>query len=60
VVDADDRKRGVGVPRDGEGGVVEGGVFSVDGDGVVGVCGVAADVADDAEVSVRVGEGGCV
>jgi hypothetical protein len=60
VVDADDRKRRVGVSWDGEGGVVESGVFSVDGDRVVGVCGVAADVADDAEVAVLVGEGGGV
>lgn len=40
--------------------MVEGRVLCVNGDGVVGVCGVAADVADDAEVSVWVGEGGGV
>jgi hypothetical protein len=52
VVDGDDGEGGpVAGDVDLDGGLVEGGVDVVDGDGVVGIGGVAADVADDAELA---------
>ena len=60
MVDADDAE-GQAVAalgqRDGDGGLAEGGVDVVDGDGVVRVGGVAGDVADDAEAAGGGGEG---
>lgn len=52
VVDGDDGQSGaVALYVNLDGGLVEGGVDIVDGDGVVGVGGVAADVADNAELA---------
>lgn len=52
MVNRDDGQRGpVALDVNLDGGLVEGGVDVVDGDGVVRVGGVAADVADDAEVA---------
>lgn len=52
MVDGDDGQRGpVTLDIDLDGGLVECGVDVVDGNGVVGVGGVAADVADDAELA---------
>lgn len=59
VVDADDGERAgvlVVLDDDGDGGVVKGGVDGVDGDGVVGVGGVARDVDDHAQLTARLGE----
>lgn len=59
VVDADDGQRAgvlVVLDSDGDGGVVKGGVDGVDGDGVVGVGGVARDVDDDAQLAAGLGE----
>lgn len=61
VVDADDGE-GLGVAimvaldLDGHGGVLEGGVDGVDGDGVVRVRRVAGYVDDDSEVAAGLGE----
>ena len=53
MVDGDDGQGGpVAVDVDVDGGLVECGVDVVDGDGVVGVRCVAADVADDAQPAV--------
>ena len=51
MIDGNDAEQGAGGGSDGHGGVVEGGIDVVDGDGVVRVRGVAGDVADDAEVA---------
>ena len=54
VVDADDAQRqAVAALGEGNGncGLAEGGVDVVDGDGVVGVGGVARDIADDAQAA---------
>ena len=59
VVDADDTERQVVAAlreRDGHGRFAEGGVDVVDGDRVVGVGGVARDVADDAQTARLGGE----
>jgi hypothetical protein len=59
VVDADDTERQFVAAlgeRDGHGRFAEGGVDVVDGDRVVGVGGVARDVADDAQTARLGGE----
>jgi hypothetical protein len=59
VVDADDGKGEVVLivlDLDRDGGVLEGGVDGVDGDGVVRVCGVARNVDDYSEVATLLGE----
>lgn len=59
MVDADDGQRGgvlVVLDGDRDGGVVKGGVDRVDGDGVVGVGGVARDVDDNAQLAARLRE----
>lgn len=47
MVDADDRDRWVVIARYWQGGSAEGAVLSVYWYGVMRVCGIAADVADD-------------
>jgi len=53
MVDGDDgQSRSVALDMDTDGRLVEGGVDVVDGNGVVWVCGVAAHIADDAELAL--------
>jgi hypothetical protein len=59
VVNADDGQREavlVVLDLNRDGGVLEGGVDGVDGDGVVRVCGVARDVDDNGKVAAWLGE----
>lgn len=54
MVDRDDGELGaVTLNLDVDGGLVESGVDVVHGDGVVRVCGVAADIADNAQLAIR-------
>lgn len=57
MVDGDDTEGRVVETQHGQGGAGEGAVGVVDGDGVVRVGGVTADVADDGEFAALLGRG---